>query len=239
MIRASIFASALAAAAMACVFSLNACARTPAPDASIRLAAAPAMAAAIGDWQVGTNYTLLEQPQTPGAAKGKVEVNEIFWYGCSHCYALDPTLESWKVSKPAYIEFARIPVVWGPVHRQHAKLFYTIQALKRPDLHTKIFDAIHRDGNPLSAETDEDARAMQLEFLRANGVSEKDFNAAYDSMPVAMNVSHAQDLTAIFAVASVPLIIVNGKFSTGVGPAGGPSQLLSLINDLAASEKAR
>jgi thiol:disulfide interchange protein DsbA len=238
MIRASIFASALAAA-MACVFSLNACARAPEAEAPIRLAAAPAAAPAIGTWQAGTHYTLLERPQTPGVGKGKVEVNEVFWYGCSHCYALDPALESWKASKPAYIEFVRIPVVWGPVHRQHAKLYYTIQALKRPDLHSKIFDAIHRDGKPLSAEKDEDARALQLEFLKANGVSEKDFNAAYDSMPVAMNVSRAQDLTSIFAVASVPLIIINGKYSTGVGEAGGPSQLLSLINDLAASEKAR
>ena len=74
--------------------------------------------------------------------RGKVQVNEVFWYGCGHCYALDPALENWKTSKPDYIEFVRTPVMWGPVHRQHAKIFYTLQALNRADLHAVVFDAI-------------------------------------------------------------------------------------------------
>jgi thiol:disulfide interchange protein DsbA len=246
MTRANILASVFAAT-LAGTVSLQACARTatPAADKAAPTAAAPAAPArradpaSIGDWHLGTNYKLVESPQSPGVGAGKVEVAEIFWYGCGHCYALDPALESWKTSKPGYIEFVRVPVVWGPSHQQHAKLYYTIQALGRPDLHGKIFDAIHRAGVPLSAQRDEDARAMQMQFLKENGVSEQSFNAAYDSMPVAANVQRARALTAQFAVASVPLIIVNGKYETGVGPAGGAPQLLSLINDLAASEKGR
>jgi thiol:disulfide interchange protein DsbA len=163
----------------------------------------------------------------------------VFWYGCGHCYALDPALESWKTAKPGFIEFVRIPVIWGPAHRQHAKLYYTIQALGRLDLHVKIFEAIQRGGKPLSAPSDQDARAMQMEFLKEHGVSEKSFNAIYDSMPVQANVQQAQNLTEQYVVASVPLIVINGKYVTGVGPAGGATQLLSLINDLAASEKGR
>jgi thiol:disulfide interchange protein DsbA len=238
MTRAYIFANALAAAAIAGAFSLTACARSPEP-APIRLAQAPPQTAPIGTWRVGTNYSMLENPQPTTVAAGKIEVDEVFWYGCGHCYALDPTLEGWKSNKPAFIEFVRIPVVWGAGQRQHAKLYYTIQALGRADLHTKIFDAIHLEHNPLSAPRDEDARTMQAAFLAANGVSAKDFNAAYDSMSVEANVRRAQKLTELYAVASVPLIVVNGKYSTGVGEAGGPGPLLSLINDLAASEKAR
>ncbi|MEO8064983.1 MAG: thiol:disulfide interchange protein DsbA/DsbL [Pseudomonadota bacterium] len=247
MTRANVFASLLAAA-IAGSFSLQACARvaTPAADKPAPAAAAqaaPARASAIpkniGEWRLGTNYTLLETPHPPAVGPGKVEVVEVFWYGCGHCYALDPALESWKTGKPEFIEFVRVPVVWGPSHRQHAKLFYTIQALNRPDLHAKIFDAIHRGGKPLAAQTDEEARVIQMEFLKDQGVSEKSFNAAYDSMPVEANVQRARDLTEQFAVASVPLVIVNGKYETGVGPAGGAPQLLSLINDLAASEKGR
>jgi hypothetical protein len=70
-------------------------------------------------------------------------------------------------------------------------------------------------------------------------VSEKDFNAAYDSMTVATNLMRAEDLTKKYAIANVPVLIVNGKYSTSVGEAGGTPQLLSLINDLAASEKKR
>src|ERR1700742_4387655 len=80
-------------------------------------------ATASGDWVAGTNYLVLKTPIPTNVAKGKVEVIEFFWYGCGHCNALDPTLESWKASKPAYVEFSRIHVVWGPIQQQHAKLF--------------------------------------------------------------------------------------------------------------------
>lgn len=206
-------------------WSLNACARAPDPS--------------LASWKAGTNYQLLAAPQPTSVQPGRVEVIEVFWYACGHCYALDPALESWKADKPAYVDFVRVPVVWGPNHRQHAKVYYTLLALHRPELHTKVFDAIHQHGVQLVARDEVDARALQLAFFESVGVSEKDFNAAYDSMTVAMNVQRAEQLTKNFAIANVPTLIVNGKYSTTVGEAGGTEQLLSLINDLAASEKNR
>jgi len=226
MNRACSLGAALAAAIMVGIFSLSACAR--AADSS-----------PLAKWQAGTNYTLVANPQPTNVAAGKVEVDEVFWYGCSHCYALDPTLESWKKSKPDYIEFVRVPVIWGPVHRQHAKLYYTLLALGRGDLHSKVFDAIHKDHRQLNAASDEGARALQLAFLEEQGVTEKDFNAAYDSMSVAVNVQRAEQFTFKYNVAGVPLMIVNGKYTTDVGQAGGAGELLSLVDDLAASEKSR
>ena len=201
--------------------------------------AAETAASALGRWQAGTNYQLLPAPQPTTVTNGKVEIDEVFWYGCGHCYALDPTLEGWKTSKPPYVEFIRIPVIWGQAQRQHAKLYYTLQALHRPELHTKVFDAIHQQGMPLAARDDLEARAMQLAFLVTQGVTEKDFNAAYDSMTVATNMGRAEDLTKKYNVANVPTMIVNGKYSTSLSEAGSPEQLISLINDLAASEKTR
>jgi len=230
MNRRIVLATSLAATAIAATFSLQACARTP---------EAASAAAALSKWQAGTNYTLLEKPQPTSADAGKIEVNEVFWYGCSHCFALDPTLQSWNAGKPAYIQFVRIPVVWGPVHRQHAKLYYTLLALGRTDLHEKVFETIHKEGRILAAQTDDEARAQHKAFLMENGVSEKAFNDAYDSMSVATNLKRAEELTQRYAVASVPLMIVNGKYTTGVSQAGGNTELISLINDLAASEKSR
>jgi thiol:disulfide interchange protein DsbA len=206
-------------------WTLDASARAPEP--------------ALAKWQAGTNYQLLAAPQPTNVPAGKVEVSEVFWYGCGHCYSLDPALESWKSGKAAYVEFVRIPVIWGEAHRQHAKLYYTLQALRRPDLHSKVFDAIHQQGLQLSARDEVEARAGQLAFLESQGVLAKEFNAAYDSMTVAANVRRAEDLTKKYAIANVPIVIVNGKYSTSVGEAGGTPQLLALINDLAASEKSR
>jgi thiol:disulfide interchange protein DsbA len=204
-------------------------------------AATPVAKESIGQWRAGANYLLVPAPQPTGAARGRVEVNEVFWYGCGHCYALDPTLENWRETKAEYIDFRRTPVMWGPPHRHHAKLFYTLQALNRGDLHPKVFDAIHRDGKMLATNGDDAAaRAMHLAFLKEHGVSEKDFNAAYDSPAVAANLQRAEEVTQNYSVASVPLLIVNGKYTTTVTMAGGsPGSLISLINDLAASERPR
>jgi len=218
-------ANHLLAALLAVTLSLNACARDAEP--------------ALSRWKAGTNYQLLASPQPTAAAAGRVEIDEVFWYGCGHCYALDPSLESWKAGKPAYVDFVRIPVIWGQAHRQHAKLYYTIQALHRPDLHSQVFDAIHQHGTPLTSRDEVEARAMHVTFLESKGITEKEFNSAYDSMTVAVNVQRAEQLTKNYAIANVPTMIVNGKYSTGVGEAGGTEQLLSLLNDLAASEKNR
>jgi thiol:disulfide interchange protein DsbA len=210
-------------------WTLNACARAP----------ESAAVAALSKWQAGTDYKLAPAPQPTNVGAGKVEVNEIFWYGCGHCYALDPALESWKADKAPYVEFVRIPVIWGPVQRQHAKLYYTLQALHRPELHTKVFDAIHQQHLPLSARDEVEARALQYGFLSTQGVTEKEFDAAYDSMTVATNIARAEEFTKKFAVASVPLMVVNGKYMTSVSEAGTEARLIALINDLAASEQAR
>jgi thiol:disulfide interchange protein DsbA len=89
----------------------------------------------------------------------------------------------------------------------------------------------------MMAQSDEEARAQQLAFAKANGISEQDFNQAYDSAAVQANVDRAQDATSRYGVSGVPLIIVNGKYTTDVGMAGDNTKLVALINDLAASEK--
>ena len=193
----------------------------------------------IGQWRAGVNYNLLAAPQAPTVPSGKVEVSEVFWYGCGHCYTLDPVLDDWKSKKAPYIEFVRVPVIWGPLHQQHAKLYYTLMALGKPELHAKVFDAIHKEHQALADRDELKAREMHFAFLSRHGVTRERFDASYDSMTVMTNVRRAAALTQNYQVGNVPMIFVNGKYSTGVSEAGGVQQLLSLMNDLAASEKNR
>src|SRR6478752_6205053 len=117
-----------------------------------RLAAMPAdQQLPAGKWQVGKNYTPLVPAQPTNVAPGKIEVVEVFWYGCPHCNHLEPFIQSWMKNKPEYIEFVRVPVMWGPVHRAHARLFYIVRAVNRADLDVKVFETIHKDGNMLVA----------------------------------------------------------------------------------------
>jgi len=193
-----------------------------------------------GKWKAGTNYVPLSPAQPTNVEPGQVEVIEVFWYGCPHCYALDPAIEAWKKSKPAYVKFVRVPVTWGPVHRAHGRLYYTLEALgKLDELHTVTFDEIHKLGNNLAGPTDAETLKMQTAFARAHGISEAEFNKAYTSFGVNANMQHAEDVTRRYRIEGVPTFIVNGKYETDISMAGGNAQLFELINDLAAAEKRR
>ncbi|HTW73833.1 MAG TPA: thiol:disulfide interchange protein DsbA/DsbL [Steroidobacteraceae bacterium] len=192
-----------------------------------------------GKWIAGTNYSVLSPAQPTQAAPGHVEVIEVFWYGCPHCYALDPYLQNWLQSKPPYIDFVRVPVMWNDIHRAHARLFYTLQALgKLGQLHGKVFDEIQQRGDQLYVPNDPRATlAEQLKFAAANGISASDFTNAYNSFGVQADLQKADGLDRRYRIDSVPTIIIDGKYESDVGQAGGDAQLIELINDLAASEK--
>jgi thiol:disulfide interchange protein DsbA len=192
-------------------------------------------------WVAGKNYTTLTPAQPTSVAPDKVEVLEVFWYGCGHCFHLDPMLETWKKqSKPAYAEFVRVPVMWNDVTKAHARLFYTLEALGKLDqLHTAVFREIHVKGNMLVDRDPAKTEQVQRAWLKANGVSEADFDRTYRSFAVENKLARADQLTKRYRVTGVPLMTVAGKYTTDVGMAGGEPAMLSLLNDLAASERRR
>jgi thiol:disulfide interchange protein DsbA len=205
-----------------------------------RIAALPAEGKLpAGKWTPGTNYKVVAPAQPTNVGPGKVEVIEMFWYGCPHCFALDPVLESWRKNKADYIEFVRVPVMWSDVHRAHAHLFYTLQALgKLEELHPKVFAEIHQNNNMLFVPNDPLAtQRAQVQFAKDNGISEADFMKAYNSFAVQTKLQEADDITRRYRIEAVPTLVIAGKYETDMQQAGGETNLLHLINDLAASEK--
>jgi thiol:disulfide interchange protein DsbA len=164
---------------------------------------------------------------------------EVFWYGCPHCYALEPYMQSWLKNKPEYIQVVRVPVMWGPAHRAHAHLFYTLEALGRQDLHQKVFDTLHNQSEPLLGNDDAATLTAQASWAKKQGITDEAFRQAWGSFTVNSNLSRAEDITRRYRVEGVPYLSVNGKYGTDVGKAGGPSNLIELLNDLAASERPR
>ena len=210
-------------------------------DASLeKIAGAAPAALPGGKWQAGVNYDPVVPAQPTSVAPGKVEVVEVFWLACPHCYALEPRVRSWLKTKPAYIEFVRVPVIWQQMHREHARLYYTLEALNRDDLVAKAFDTIHQDLEnhvpPLVGQSDDATSRLQQQFATQNGISADDFAKAYNSFSVSSNLQRAEEMTQRYHVQGVPLFVVNGKYSTDVAKAGTEAKLIDLINDLAASE---
>ena len=166
------------------------------------------------DWKYteGQYFNTLTTAQGTSSAPGKIEVAEVFWYGCPHCYALEPLLMDWVKKLPADVSFVRIPVIWNPVNETHARAFYTGEALGKLDVITAaMFKAIHTDNKPMTDEKD-----IQLLFEQ-NGVSAADFNKAYRSFSVESQLKRAKDLTVKYHVQGVPLLVVNGKYAA-TGP---------------------
>jgi protein dithiol oxidoreductase (disulfide-forming) len=189
-----------------------------------------------GKWKPGVNYDPVVPSQPTAVPAGKVEVLEVFWYACPHCYALEPYLSAWRTTKPDYVEFVRVPVMWGPVHRAHAQLYYTLKQLGRNDLDDKVFETLHQQENPLMGNTPEETLERQLQFAKDNGIDAEAFRKAYNSFAVNADLQHAEEITERYHVEGVPLIIINGKYQTDVGKAGSHENLIAEIGDLAASE---
>jgi thiol:disulfide interchange protein DsbA len=143
----------------------------------LRLGDVPNAPATSERFKEGTNYRRVVPAQPTSAPPGKVEVVEVFWYGCGHCFQLDPSIESWrKKGKAQYIEFTRVPGMWNDTLRMHARLYYATEALgKLDELHTAIFREIHVNNNPLN--TIEKMKA----FFKQHGVDPEEFQKTFAS----------------------------------------------------------
>jgi protein dithiol oxidoreductase (disulfide-forming) len=160
-------------------------------------------------YQEGQDFKVLTAAQGTTGAPGKIEVVEVFWYGCPHCYQFDPTVTDWAKKLPGDVNFGRLPVMWNPTNQIHARIFYTAVALGKIDtMHSAIFHEIHVNKKMLTEEDE-----IQ-EFFGTFGVSASDFKKTFRSFAVEGQLARAKDLTQRYQVRSVPLLIVDGKYST-------------------------
>ena len=184
--------------------------------------------------QQGVNYKLLQPAQPTSVAPGKVEVVEVFWYACGHCYLLEPRLEAWnRNGRPANAELVRLPATWNNVLKTHARVFYTMELLGKHELNPEIWREINVKGNRL--DTPEKIEA----FFTSRGVSKADFQRAFASFAMDSKVAKAEDLNRRYKITGTPTIVVNGKYVTDVSMAGSEEKLFEVVNALVAKEAPR
>jgi thiol:disulfide interchange protein DsbA len=189
-------------------------------------------AALAAGYTEGVHYKALKPAQPTSVAPGKVEVVEVFWYACGHCYLLEPKIAAWeRKGKAPYVEVVRMPAVWNELLKTHARLFYTIEILGKPQLHDEAFREINVRGNRLDTPDKIEA------FLTARGVAKADFQKAFSGFAVESKLARAVDLNRRYRITSTPTVIVNGKYVTDASMAGGEDQLFQVIDTLAAREK--
>jgi thiol:disulfide interchange protein DsbA len=185
-----------------------------------------------GRFEMGTHYTRLSPTQPTSSNADQVEVAEVFWYGCPHCFAFDPLLEQWRQRQPDYVSFVRVPAVWNPLLQLHARAFYTAEALgKGAEMHGEFFREIHERNNRLDSEA-----ALQQFFGRFN-VDADAFKTAFDSFAVQAKLQRADELNRRYRIESVPTIVVNGKYTSDAPLVGGYEELLELVDELVRAER--
>jgi thiol:disulfide interchange protein DsbA len=184
-------------------------------------------------WKRDVHFAVIEPPQSVEAESGEVEIAEMFSYGCPHCYVFEPQLVLWEKAQSGGVHVVRVPVIFGRSQRIHARLYYTLQALNRGDLHPAVYDTIHRHGNKLVASTDEEALRLSVQFAKAYGIDEDQFTRAYNSEIVTKNMERAERLTRSYKIESIPAVVVNGIYKSDAQRAGGQERLIALMQDLA------
>jgi thiol:disulfide interchange protein DsbA len=185
------------------------------------------------EFVLGTHYQRLSPTQPTSSSPDQVEVAEIFWYGCPHCYTFDPYLENWKETLAEDVNFIRIPAVWNNVLQTHAKVYFTAELLDViDDVHTPIFREIHVNRNMLT-----ETNAL-VDFFAQYGVMPDEFNQTFESFAVFTRMQRADELSRRYRISSVPTVVVNGKYVTNATMAGDYPDLLRLVDELVAMERA-
>ena len=185
------------------------------------------------DFVEGIEYRAIRPPLPTTAGPGQVEVTELFWYGCPHCYRLEPHLEKWVAGLPKDVVFRRVPALFRPVWKLHGAAYYTARLLGVADrIHRPLFDAIHKDRRPLNT-----PEAL-ADFFAGHGVDREKFLAVFDSFAVRTRLAQAEDYVRASGADSVPTLIVNGKYLTNASMNGGSRErLFEVLDYLLARER--
>ncbi len=162
-----------------------------------------------------SQFRTLGQAQ-PTDGSGKIEVLEFFWYECPHCNEFEPTLDAWEKRLPKDVMLKRVPVAFRDDFTDQQRLFYTLEALGRlNDLHVKVFQEIHVNGNRMR-------KADQFAvWAEKQGIDKKKFYDVFQSFSVQSKVNQAKSLANAYKIDSVPMLAVDGQFTTSASIAGG------------------
>jgi len=183
-------------------------------------------------YEEGKHYEVLPQPVVT-RDPAKIEVVEVFWYGCIHCFHFEPVVGAWKSKLPADVDFHGSPAMWNASMKTHSQAYFTAEALGVLDkVHTPLFRAMNEEHKRL-ATADEIAPI----FIAA-GVSKGDFEDTFDSFGVNNQVTLADSRARSYRVQGTPEIIVNGKYRVSAGMAGGQPEMLKVADFLIAQERA-
>lgn len=184
--------------------------------------------------QAGFEYMQTQQA-IPTENAAKVEVVELFWYGCPHCHQFEPQLAAWVKKLPADVEFRRIPGIARPDWAAGAKAYYAMESLGILEkLHGAFFDAIHKQR---SVKPNDEAGMIDW-ITKQSGMDRKKVDEAFKSFSVNTKMMRAMQVFRASGATGVPALIVDGKYLTSSTIAGGNEEALKVTDFLIGKARA-
>ena len=179
----------------------------------------------------GEHYRVLDNPVRTASDNG-VEVAEVFWYGCPHCYNFKPLAEAWEAEAPDYINYVKLPAALGRSWEPHAYAFYALEAMGELDkVHDALFDALAGERRPLNT-----PEAL-ADFVAGYGVNAEKFLENYNSFGVRARVQQAQAKIRGARITGTPTMLVDGKYVVSASMAGSHENTLKVVEYLAEKER--
>lgn len=170
-------------------------------------------------------------PAQPTQNQDKIEIIEFFWYGCPHCYNLEPTLQKWLKTKPDNVQFIRQPAVFSSLWGKHAKAYFVAEALGVTEkVHADFFDAIQNKKQKLTSED------QLAKFFVEHGVDETEFRSTFNSFLIDAKLRQAQAMAPRYGITGVPAIIINGKYKTNGPLAKSHENMIKIMDQLIQQE---
>lgn len=200
-------------------------------------------------WTQGKHYDLITPTQRTTVPAGKVEVLEVFSYGCIACNGFEPLMTQLKASLPPNAQLAHLPASFKPEESwpMFQRAYLAAQALGIADrTHQAMYDAVWKTGELAVVDT----RKRQLKkpqptladaakcYERLTGVKSDVFLATARSFSVEAKMRAADAQVFAMQVPGTPCIVVNGKYRVNLDSLRTADELGDLVNHLVARETA-
>ena len=198
-------------------------------------------------WIEGRNYVSLVPAQHTNVAAGKVEVMEVFSYGCIACNNFQPVVQQLKRNLPPNAQLAFLPASFNPAEDwpMLQRAFFAAQSLGIAErTHQGMFDAVWKTGelaisDPATHRLKDPQPSIEDAadcYARMAGVKREAFLAAARSFDVDVKIRAADAQVAAMKVPGTPCIIVNGKYRVIMDSLKTSYDLNDLVNYLVARE---
>lgn len=181
----------------------------------------------------GPAYSQIK-PALPTQSGDEIEVVEIFWYGCSHCFSFEPHIKAWLETKPEDVVFRLVPGVLNSRWAVHARGYFAAEKMDAlAQFHASLFNALHVKRRNIFT------RDSLIDFAADAGLDKKEFARNYDSNETEVKMKQAFLMARDAKITGVPSLIVNGRYLVSASSAGSFEKMLETLDQLILEERRR